>query len=414
VAAQSPSFTRTDLPGVAGMHDVIAADVNHDGLVDLFVPFDNRRRVAVLLGQSGGGFHGPVISNVWATAVADVNQDGVLDAIGTDQWWIGIALGQGDGTFVATGLARADDDPDFPMAPLLSDVVAIADLNADGRADVVTQEIGVLRRFLRYYTGNGSGGFIAGGGAYIIGAPEGPLVAAIADFNHDGTPDVAASEPNCSTLQLLLNNGRGAFAPQPFCASPRVLQVSRMIAADFDGNGAADLAGTYDLTLSVVLGKGDGTHLPRRDVTAMRWCTQSPCGSLDRLAAGDLNGDGLLDLAIANPSARVVILLTASNPGEWGPGAALSTSAEPGSVSLADVNRDGRLDIVTMNGSAISIFFNTTPVRANQISNGQFANGGQGWLGWPGSVTNLRADASAGAMQFYRPAGSTSGAILRP
>ena len=59
------------------------------------------------------------------------------------------------------------------------------------------------------------------------------------------------------------------------------------------------------------------------------------------------------------------------------------------------------------------MLINTTPPRANHVINGQFAAGSQGWLAWPGSPSDIRADASSGAMHFYRPAGSADGALLQ-
>ena len=345
--------------------------------------------------------------------LADVNRDGRLDAIGTDRWWIGIALGQGDGTFVPTGLTRADDDPDFPMTQLLATATTVADLNADGHLDVVTYETGMQRRFLRYYAGNGAGAFLAPARHFIVEAPQGPLVSAVGDYNGDGFIDVAVSEPNCSTLQLLINNGQGAFSFQPFCAAPRVFQAQWMIAADLDGNAAPDLAGTYNSTLSIVLGNGDGTHQPRRDVMPAEWCTQPNCWGLGRLAAADLNMDGVVDLALINGGGKAVVVLTAANPGDWRSSAAFSTPNDPGTLSIADLNNDGRQDIVATNGGTISLFLNTTTPSQNFVSNGDFAAGGSGWLVWPGA-NELHADAATGQMHFYRRPGASDGALLQP
>ncbi len=146
------------------------------------------------------------------------------------------------------------------------------------------------------------------------GTGANPVGVAVGDFNGDGIPDLAIanlciSDPTCqsdSTVSILLGNGDGTFQPQqtyPTGATPVGIAV-----ADFNGDGNADLAvannNANSLTVSVLLGNGNGTFQPQQTYTV----GSSPIG----IAAADFNGDGVPDLAATNEfatSPSVSILL---------------------------------------------------------------------------------------------------------
>jgi hypothetical protein len=79
------------------------------------------------------------------------------------------------------------------------------------------------------------------------------------------------------------------------------------------------------------------------------------------IATGDLNGDGFLDLVIANESTNNISVLLGDGKGNFAPAHVIATGSKPKSIALADFNRDGKLDIVTANfgtsAGTISVLF---------------------------------------------------------
>jgi hypothetical protein len=293
-------------PFQASNCSIAAGDFDNNGTADLAVTsgFDNT--VTILLGHGDGTFapsnDSPITVGNFPQAVriGDFNNDGRLDlaVANANDDTVSILLGNGDGTFTpATGSPVPVGG--FPF------FLAIADFNRDGNAD-----IGVSNQSDSTVTillGNGDGTFTQANGSPIQGFNYNPAQIVAADFTGDGVPDLAvtnftAVQPSTvGTVSVMIGKGDGTFTPAN--GSPISVGVDpfAMVAADFNQDGKTDLAvANYGLitdyptqTLSLLLGNGDGTF------TAYGTPTQL-ANSPNDLVAADYNGDGTTDLAIPN------------------------------------------------------------------------------------------------------------------
>ena len=204
------------------------------------------------------------------------------------------------------------------------------------------------------------------------GPHNAPTSIAVADFNGDGTPDVAfsaalvsgkgdaATYPGLVSILLNSHSTPGTFAAGVHYSTGN--NPTAIKAADLTGSGKLDLVvADYTAgTLSVLMhGATPGTFEQAETITVG--------GSPHDLAIGDLNGDGKLDIAVADRTVsggRVVILLQDPNdPGHFLAPQVITLVNAVSAIAIADLNKDGKADIIAANSDAngnngqVSVFY---------------------------------------------------------
>ncbi len=271
---------------------VAAADLNGDGKPDAVVA--DASGLEVLLSQGNGTLGARKTSSsgtpLGALALADFNRDGKMDAAAVlSPGGVSVFPGNGDGTFracIPVTLTAAGT----PLS------VATADFDGDGKPDLiasVSKQDLVTPGVLSTSLGKGDGTFNAPLNLTLPGFWYSTGAIATADLNRDGKVDVivVVHTSNGNRLTVLLGNGNGTF--QTPILTPTMNLGTGIAVADLNGDGIADLVlgdccGLNEATY--LLGNGDGTFAPEAPLLA----GPSPVG----IAAADLNGDGKTDLAV--------------------------------------------------------------------------------------------------------------------
>lgn len=334
------------------------ADFNHDGNLDLAIPDVSPGDISILLGKGDGKFRPShqfaTTSDPSALAVGDFNEDGNLDLAVTEYSFGGgtleIFLGEGNGKFTQGDVFSPGN---LPYG------LTVADFNGDGHLDIATANDSDNQVAVMFGKGNGR---FRSPVVYDVPLPERVLAV---DLNGDGYPDLAVLAycgefGNCSSgaVAVFLNKGDGTFG------KPRYFDVhgvgpEGIAAADLNHDGKVDLVVTNNNFLSssvvsVLLGKGDGTF--RRAVTYP--VGAGPAGP----AIADFNGDGELDIAVANIASGTISLLYGKGNGTFKPARNINigSNTEPIAAMAGDFNRDRAPDLaVPLTGdNAVAILIN--------------------------------------------------------
>jgi len=344
-----------------GAISLAAADFNGDGNRDLAVS-GGSTGTSIFLGNGDGTFTFQSIvysSGGGAIIAADFNKDGKSDlgvvdtfALNPELNSVTILLGNGDGTFQAPS--------SYAMGAYPAAIVA-GDFNGDSQPDLAIANancpLGIGPNFAFTSCTAGSVTVLLGEGQGLFGGtPVGASAAGIApvfllpvDLNGDGKPDVVVVNQGDDTVSVLLGNGDGTFKPQttyPTGHFPASVQ-----AGDFNGDGKMDLAVVDQVcattanscsagAVSILLGKGDGTFLPRTDFTV----GLTP----DTVVVGDFNGDGKLDLAVGNNGLQLgntVSVLLGNGDGTFRTPVNYTVAGAPLAMVVGDFNKDGKLDL---------------------------------------------------------------------
>jgi Bacterial Ig-like domain (group 2)/FG-GAP-like repeat len=292
----APVTTTVTTPASLGM--LVTGDFNEDGKADLVVSQisggDQANRV--LLGNGDGTFSvQPEIKNSFgflSAVVVDINGDGHQDLVLGMNGPVAISLGKGDGTFVDTVFYQTD--PSINPGGFLG--INAADFNGDGKIDVVASG---YSGYVVFFPGNGDGTL---GTAVPMSTDTLNLTAqAVADFDGDGKLDLLSGLVNGAVIYPGHGDGSFDLTYIEFVYSENVGQPNSggmsLLATDMANSGKPD-AVTADFTTGVLqidLNESLGLIAPANGIFSF-----SLGAGLNGVAAADLNGDGIKDIAVIN------------------------------------------------------------------------------------------------------------------
>jgi hypothetical protein len=392
-AAQARYSINSVLHPASGPSAIVAADFNHDGILDLATANGGSQNLTVLLGAAGGAFTSPdqpsSAAVPTAPVLADVTGDGVKDSIVIDRSGnVLLRVGRSDvpGTFAAPITVNAGSPAaDFATfkdggRTLLGIVnrtgnqitlyrfstsgiptvvsqtalgghftqIVAAKLNGGNRDDLVGLDVaaGTVAKFVR----SGSG-FTAAGTVQVPGATN--LIAANLDASGgvdflltnptDGVIDVLARDSSTPTAYRASAQPIGVAQPggPGTTTSPLVFDGASSIAVgDFNGDHINDVVISHRSTntISVLFGKGGGAFADPIEILA----GSQPIA----VAAADFNGDHHLDLAVLNAGTHDVSIFLGDGHGNFTRGGNFDAGDFPVGLSAVDVNHDGIRDLM--------------------------------------------------------------------
>jgi hypothetical protein len=330
---------------------VASGDFNGDGNVDFAVGnYNGDVGVTIFLSRGDGSLqHGVNYGSgggMFKVAVADFNGDGKLDVAGADYYngIVQIYNGVGDGTFTVGSSYSTGSGNAYPYG------LVVGDFNHDQHPDIAVANedgpnVGILLN-------DGTGGFLT---VTNYSMAHNVYEIAAGDMNGDGYLDLLLPLYNSNSVALLLGNtdNSGTFQAESDIAlvngnatysDPFGIKV-----ADLNGDGKLDFATTAygSQGIVVALGKGDGTFntpnlysVTNQDFAA--FLSPSPVG----VDAADINGDGKVDLVYSNSSYGTVGVLFGNGDGTFGTPHEYPTGNDPYFFALGDVNGDGAVDVV--------------------------------------------------------------------
>jgi len=285
-------------------------------------------------------------------AMGDLDGDEVADLVvaNSSEDSVSVLVGTGNGTFaravdVATGVSPRS--------------LAIGDLNGDGALDLAVTNFG--SNSVSVLLGRGDATFTA---KVDFPTGDGPVSVAIGELNGDGKPDlviatqdrhfVTADNPPPPTttapIDVLLGNGDGSFSAKAAYAAGSV--PARVALGDLNGDGKLDMAvangDESDHTISVRFGAGDGTFGVKTDYPIAGWP--------NAVVTGDLNDDGIADLAVTGAFDNSLNVWLGQRNGTLANLPTDSLGSVAYVVAISDLNGDHHPDLALARSTSVGAF----------------------------------------------------------
>ncbi|MHC5768441.1 MAG: FG-GAP-like repeat-containing protein [Nostoc sp.] len=378
---------------------VTVGDFNGDGKLDLATANFGSNTVSVLLGTGTGGFAAAtnltVGSEPFSVRVGDFNGDGKLDLAvannGSNN--VSVLLGNGTGGFAADIKFTVGTNPRS---------VPVGDFNNDGKLDLAVANYN--SNTVSVLVNDGTGGFTTATN-FTVGTK--PFSVTVRDFNGDGKLDLAAANEGSNNVSVLLNTtpkititagtnpkeggATGSFTitldtPAPagglvvnfnttgstatattdytLTADTFITDVTAntftiaagAITATLTVTAVADGVPDADETVTVNLESSPDYILGANSTANFQPATNFTVGSDPKsVTVGDFNGDGKLDLAVANYDSDNVSVLLGDGTGGFTTATNFTVGANPYSVTVGDFNGDGKLDLATANSDSDNV-----------------------------------------------------------
>lgn len=309
----------TDFTTGAEPRAVRAIDIDSDGRADVVTANRVGNSVSVLLGDGSGGLDPKhdFATNAApsALAVVDWNGDGDLDVATASPGVISILLGNGDGTLRTKQTVTVTGTVDL----------AAVDLNQDGKPDLVTANGAANSITVRLNTTPSGGSTMSFSAAINSSTGSNPRMVAGADLNADGKPDLVTINQGDGSCTLLRNTTAAGGGTPSFVAWPTFLtgaaDAPALALADLDLDGKQDLVVVDDATSALLLaaGNGAGGFGAVRSFVTDTWPTTVVVAALDQDGVPDLVTSNLVSSDISVLLARYLIHASASAGGTIDP-----------------------------------------------------------------------------------------------
>ena len=272
-----------------------------------------------------------------------VNQDLYTDIVMPSDATNSVVVMYNDGTGVFSPYTFAIDQYANPKA------AAIADLNGDGYADILTPNFAAgVGNTISTLRGLGGTNFTLDPYSTITGV-SGLFAISAGDFNADGYADTAITGASSNTITIMLGT-QNAPIPTNFTvgATPEYIATG-----DLNGSGQPSIAISNRGSASISIMINDifqAGSFSAPTTILLPLGTETPMG----IAIGDVDNDAVGDIVVADPANNQILLLKSDGRGGVSSISSYPVAGAPTDVELVDVNGDGKLDIVTINKNTLN------------------------------------------------------------
>jgi len=191
-----------------------------------------------------------------------------------------------------------------------------------------------------------TGAFVKVGTPFVTG--EYPTGGAIADINKDGKADVITADYHGDSVSVLFGTGTGMLGPKATYPTVSGAETSNLAIGDLNGDTVVDVLATNPLSgsVSMFLANADGTLRPAQDILIGITTASNPYSA----GIGDFNKDGRNDIAVADSRSGQIIVRLGNGDGTFQTEVAYSEGGTPPYIVITgDVDVDGELDLVVAN-----------------------------------------------------------------